>query len=73
MISSEEDMVEWVEPFGPDDQPAFIRVAKSTAVAYQKHNASIKKYTYETDEDALIDFMVVHWATLVKGNQLAKV
>lgn len=73
MYTKPEQMVEWVEPFGPNDEPAFIRIARSTAIAQQKHSALLGGYVYNNDEEALIDFIVVHWASVVEGNNFVKV
>jgi hypothetical protein len=63
-----ERWIEWIEPFGPNSEPVFCRVPESTAVATQRHTAQglERPYTYATDEDALVDFMAVHWAEFVR-------
>jgi len=59
--------VEWIEPFGPDNEPVYCRVPETTAVATQKKSAAMSssKFIYPNDETALDDFMVVHWARFV--------
>lgn len=59
--------VEWVEPFGPDNQPVYMRVAETTAIASAKHVASLRQHTYTDDKAALEDFLTVHWAELREG------
>lgn len=54
--------VEWIEPFGPNNQPVYMAVPADTAIADAKYVASLHQHTYKNDEDALSDFMVVHWA-----------
>lgn len=49
--------VEWIEPFGPDNEPVYMRVPETTAIAIMK-----QQHPYATDADALDDFIVVHWA-----------
>lgn len=56
-----ERWVEWVEPFGPNSEPVYLSIPESTAVAKQK-----SLYYYNSDKEALYDFMVVHWATFRK-------
>jgi hypothetical protein len=51
--------VEWVEPFGPNNEPVYMRVADKTAIAVMK---SLHKY--ESDEKAFEDFVTVHWASV---------
>jgi len=57
------DWVEWVEP-AIDSEPVYCRVSKATAVKMQRKAAldSFKHYVYPNDEQALEDFMTVHWA-----------
>ena len=58
-----ERWIEWIEPFGPSNEPVYCRIPVSTAVAHSKWCAAkISKYTYPNDEEALVDFMLVHWA-----------
>lgn len=66
-------MIEWAEPWGNYDAPCFVRVTKKDAIAQQKYNASLKNHVYASDEEALIDFIVVNWATVVEGNNFDKV
>jgi hypothetical protein len=54
--------VEWIEPFGPKSEPVYCRVPESTAIASMQDRARRKGHEYATDEEALTDFMVIHWA-----------
>jgi len=58
------DWVEWIEP-AIDSDPVYCRVPKATAIKMQRNAAlnSPKHYVYPNDEQALEDFMTVHWAT----------
>lgn len=60
-----EPIVEWVEPFGPHDEPVTMRVPASTAIAVMLDIARKKGKCYDSPEKALDDFVVVHWATLL--------
>jgi hypothetical protein len=64
-----ERWVEWIEPFGPENQPVYCRVSESTAIATQKASAKIARpdFQYASDEMALDDFMTVHWARFVEA------
>lgn len=59
--------IEWVEPFGPNNEPVFFRVPPETAIAVQKATAKQANpdFVYPSDQAALDDFIVVHWATRV--------
>jgi len=65
------EWIEWVEPFladavNLDGDPVFCRVKPATAIAAQRYIAmQAKKYDYPTDDEALMDFMIVHWAQKV--------
>lgn len=60
--------VEWIEPFGPNSEPVYCRVAISTAIATQKYSAQQVKpeFRYPSDEAALEDFIAVHWGKIVE-------
>lgn len=68
-----EDMVEWAEPGTDGREIDLLRITKSAAIEQQKQSAFLVGYVYDNDQDALIDFLVVHWATIVKGTALDKV
>jgi hypothetical protein len=57
---ADERWIEWIEPFGPSNEPVYCRVPPATAIASQRRVAD-----YPTDERALEDFMTVHWAERV--------
>lgn len=53
--------VEWVEP-GENDEPVIQIISIEEAVKIAKAVAATKGYTYSSDQDALEDFVTVHWA-----------
>ncbi len=59
-----ERWVEWVEPHGHDDHslylPTVIRATVADVIEFQRS----REPRYETDDMALDDFLVVHWATI---------
>lgn len=64
-----ERWVEWIEPFGPNNEPVYLSVPESTAISRAKANWAKyhpDKPPYATDEDALDDFMIIQWATFRK-------
>ena len=60
--------IEWIEPFGPNAEPCYIRVKREVAIAHQKEKVKQfrPEFKYESDEDALYDFMVINWATEIE-------
>ena len=58
--------IEWVEPFDKKANPVYMRVSKETAIAAQKEIAKKLNKPYSSDEEALEDFMVVHWAKIIE-------
>lgn len=65
--------IEWVEPYG-DYGTLYCTVSEKTAIAVEKAIAAAagKPGIYSTDDEALQDFMTVHWATFTtkpKGAQ----
>jgi len=42
-------------------EPA-VKITEEEAIRRQKASAAQKGYTYDSDEKALYDFMIVHWA-----------
>lgn len=50
-------LVEWIEPFGPNNEPVYMRVEEATAIAYQRN-----LHEYKSDAEALDDFKSVHRA-----------
>lgn len=65
MRNMSEWWVEWVEPFGPNFEPVYLRTLASTAVMVQKRAAAFHGHKYENDELALEDFMIINWASAV--------
>lgn len=52
-----------------DDQDGQKKIPVATAVAIQRYTAATRKfYYYLNDEEALQDFMTVHWAWIVEEN-----
>ena len=60
---STEKWVEWIEPFGPNNEPVYMRVPKSTAIAQAKAAAHQAGLDDLTDEQLFENFKVVHWAS----------
>ena len=61
-----ERWIDWIEPFGPENQPVYMRVPESTAVAVSKTIAASKGHTSANDQQALDDFVTVHWAKVIE-------
>ena len=64
--------VEWVEPFWNEypDVPVILRLTVEDAIIVQKaslEKSGNKTFKYESDEDALDDFVVIHWGNIVEG------
>lgn len=54
----------------PSDNGKVVRVERTTeeAIAYQKAAAAaLKDFQYESDQQALDDYVTVHWAWYRKG------
>jgi len=51
--------VEWIEPFGPNSEPVYLSCPATTAVAVM-----MQTHPYESDQEALDDFIAVYWATV---------
>lgn len=67
-----EQWVEWIEPFGPSNEPVFMRVPRSTAIASARA-AAHQALRYDLTDDQLFnDFMVVHWAEFCDPARLHK-
>jgi hypothetical protein len=59
------EWIQWVEPFVETDtgtEPVIMRVSVPAAVAQARKTAALAGGKYDSDEEALADFMVVHWA-----------
>lgn len=50
----------------PERDDVLELYTRERAIAIAKANALAHDHVYETDEDALHDFMVVHWAAWVE-------
>lgn len=57
----DEPWVEWSEPFGKNNAPVLMRVRRSVAIARMK-----EVHPELSDEQALDEFIVVNWATLLE-------
>jgi hypothetical protein len=60
--------VEWVEPSEFYDTTGAVEkcsISVEEAVARSRGAAATRNYVHKSDEDALIDFLVVNWADLV--------
>jgi len=58
--------INWVEPFNEQDDPVYCKVTEHAAILRQKEVAKKRGYTYPNDEEALLDFISVHWATVTE-------
>jgi hypothetical protein len=63
--------IEWIEPFGPNGESVYCRVTPETAIAQMKYaatfsNAGKAGFKYATDQEALDDFMIGHWAIKIE-------
>ena len=59
--------VEWIEPFIETDagtEPVYCRVSVKAAVARAQLVAREMGHEYTSDQEALDDFVAVHWATV---------
>lgn len=56
----------WVDPADSKSRPRVSIVGERTAIQMSKDAAAKHNYTYESDEDALTDFLAVYWAWEVK-------
>lgn len=59
--------IEWDEPFGTGVSWYTCRALKDDIIKYMKEEYQLQfkahpNYPYKTDEEALQDFMVIHWA-----------
>jgi hypothetical protein len=64
--------VEWIEPFDASGSIALIcRLTVEDAIKWQQgapERAGNKVFKYESDEQALEDFVTVHWARIVSAS-----
>src|SRR6185437_1127881 len=61
-VQPQTEYVEWIEPFGPKSEPVYCRVTIGVAVAVQRESVKSKGFVYDSDEQALEDFITVYWA-----------
>jgi len=55
-------MIEWIEPFDAEAKYTLIcRMTEEDIIKYQRE----REPRYTSDQQALDDFMVIHWATKV--------
>ena len=54
-------MIHWIDP-DENGLPVERAITHDEAVARQKVAAARRGYVYDTDTDALDDFMTIHWA-----------
>lgn len=57
--------LEYIEP-DEQDNPKIIRISVEEAIKKSKLVAEYADYTYESDEEALQDFIAVNWAYWVE-------
>lgn len=61
--------VQWDEPFG-SGKYGYTCTARASDIIkymkeeYQEQHKNHRNYPYKTDKDALMDFVVIHWATI---------
>ena len=58
-------MIQYVEPH-PCGGTCLVTLTEEQAIEWQKKAAAHAGYVYKSDEEALDDFMVVHWARKVE-------
>lgn len=64
--------VEYME-LGEHGEPLTIRISEEEAIARQRMAAlRANNYGYESDQDALEDFLVVHWAYRIKDGLVSQ-
>lgn len=56
--------ITWVEPYGKGSETIYCFMKVEDVITAQKKDAleRPRPYEYSNDQDALYDFMVVHWA-----------
>jgi hypothetical protein len=55
--------INWIEPWGPNSEPIYIRAQVETVIAKMKANFPERNYT---DQQALDEFVVVNWAYITE-------
>jgi hypothetical protein len=67
--------VEWEDPwYSPGELPVHVtnRMTVEHTINLQKNKAAKGGHTYDTDEQALDDFLVVYWASIVEIPDVVK-
>jgi len=64
------EYVEWQEPFGQGKYGYICRAKKEEVIRYMRDEYQYQftnhpNYPYKSDEEALADFLIIHWAKLV--------
>lgn len=68
--TNKEKQVMWMDSAsGNITESIFHKCPISTAIALQREQGKKHDYTYASDEEALDDFMAVHWAWLVEPEE----
>lgn len=66
--------VKWIEPLGDGSKGHIDCRAKAEEIIqfmkeeYQQQFKDHPNYPYKSDEDALMDFVVIHWAEIVDAD-----
>ncbi len=59
--------VEWAEPYSNDPLTTVIcAMSFEDVIVIQKYKAGLKGFIYESDEQAIEDFIAVHWGTIIE-------
>lgn len=61
-MSNQDGWVEWREPYGEGPEPIMCRMSVEDAIAVSKRTIVAMGHPVPTDEHALAEFLVVHWA-----------
>lgn len=59
-------IVKWVEPEIGREAPVTRTLTEPEAIERQREQGRRHNYEYETDAEALADFLSVHWATITR-------
>lgn len=57
--------VEWEEPYDNTGHVLVLRIPEEAAIITARATAASRGYIYDSDEQALEDFLVVHWGRVV--------
>ena len=64
--------IEWVEPFGFTQKTVHCRIKEQDAIEETKATGLKMGRVYESDDRALEDFMVAHWASFSPPAEVEK-